>query len=134
MLPWWFIFVAYGLSLICIALSTLFIIARGIEFGEEKTHKWVVSIVSGFFSSILLMEPVKILVLAILFAFVYGNANDDKEANEFLDDIQLDLRPDEEYLHALEVSLMIEGNGDGSGVCCRSDLSSSLARSLAPTV
>ena len=58
--PWWFIFIAYGLSLIIVLLSVLFIIARGIEFGDMKTRKWLTSSMTGFFSSILLTQPLKV--------------------------------------------------------------------------
>lgn len=37
-----------------------FIIARGIEFGDLKTQKWLTSLLSGFFSSILLIQPLKV--------------------------------------------------------------------------
>ncbi|UJR16871.1 hypothetical protein I4U23_003769 [Adineta vaga] len=97
--PWWFIFLAYGLCAIFVGLSILFIIARGIEFGDLKSQQWLTSILSGFFSSILLTQPIKIITLAIIFACFCRKSNDDKEANEFLDDNQVDLNNDEEYLH-----------------------------------
>jgi hypothetical protein len=45
--------------------------------------------------------------LAIFFACFWRNSDDDKEASEFLDDNQVDLDNDEEYLHSIEVSLLI---------------------------
>ena len=60
MFPWWCIFVAYGLCVLLVGLSIIFIIARGIEFGDLKTQKWLISILSGFFSSILLTQPLKV--------------------------------------------------------------------------
>jgi hypothetical protein len=51
------------------------------------------------------MFLLKILCLAIFFAFFCRNTEDDKEANEHLDDNQLDLDNDEEYLHSNEVCL-----------------------------
>jgi len=45
----------------------------------------------------------KIICLAILFACFCRNANEDTEANEYLDDNQVDLDNDEEYLHSIEV-------------------------------
>jgi hypothetical protein len=122
--PWWCIFIAYGLCLILVGVSIIFLIARGIEFGDEKTQKWLTSILSGFFSSILLTQPLKvkffcllfklivfvslkIICLSILFACFCRNANEDKEANEYLDDNQVDLDNDEEYLHSIEVCLVL---------------------------
>ncbi|CAF1261744.1 unnamed protein product [Adineta steineri] len=57
--PWWFIFIAYGLSLLLVILSIFFIIVRGIELGDLKTQKWLTSIIAGFFSSIFLTQPMK---------------------------------------------------------------------------
>jgi hypothetical protein len=58
--PWWCLFIAYGICVILVGLSIVFIIARGIEFGDLKTQKWLTSIVSGFFSSVILVQPIKV--------------------------------------------------------------------------
>ncbi|CAF3684254.1 unnamed protein product [Adineta steineri] len=100
--PWWCIFIAYGLCILLVGLSIIFIIARGIEFGDDKTQKWLISILSGFFSSIFLTQPLKIISLAIFFAFFCRKPNDDKEANEYLNDDQFALDEDEEYLHSIK--------------------------------
>jgi len=105
--PWWCIFVAYGISFILVSVSIFFIIARGIEFGESKSQKWLTSILSGFFSSIFLTQPMKVLCLAIFFAFFFRNSNEDKEAKEYIDDNQIDLNYDEEYLHSNKVCLLL---------------------------
>lgn len=60
-LPWWFVYVGYGLSMILIGLSIFFIVARGIEFGDLKTQQWLVSILTSWFSSICLTQPIKVL-------------------------------------------------------------------------
>ena len=123
-LPWWFIFIAYGLCLILVAVSILFIIARGIEFGDVKTGQWLASIISGFFSSIILTQPLKIVSLAILFAFFCGKPNDDTEAQEFLDDQSVGLDHDEEYLHSNQVRVQNELRSSDEEVFCRNDPSS----------
>jgi Na+/H+ antiporter NhaD/arsenite permease-like protein len=64
--PWWCIFIVYGLCIILVGLSIIFIIARGIEFGDDKTQKWLTSILSGFFSSILLTQPLKVTFFRLL--------------------------------------------------------------------
>jgi hypothetical protein len=58
--PWWCLFLAYGLSLIVVGVSTFFIIARAIQFGDLNTQKWLTSLVTGFFSSICLTQPIKV--------------------------------------------------------------------------
>jgi hypothetical protein len=64
--PWWCIFITYGVCIILVGVSIIFIIARGIEFGDEKTQKWLTSILSGFFSSILLTQPLKVTFFCLL--------------------------------------------------------------------
>jgi hypothetical protein len=59
--PWWCLFLAYGLSLILVGVSIFFTIVRGIEFGDIKTQKWLTSILTGFFSSIFLTQPTKVM-------------------------------------------------------------------------
>jgi len=66
MFPWWCLFVAYGLSFILAGISAFFIIARGIEFGDLKIQKWLTSLISGFFSSILLIQPIKVNLFHIM--------------------------------------------------------------------
>jgi hypothetical protein len=61
-LPWWCIFVAYGLSFIVFGVSAFFIFARGVEFGDNKTRQWLISSIAGFFSSILFTQPVKVSI------------------------------------------------------------------------
>ncbi|CAF4302624.1 unnamed protein product, partial [Adineta steineri] len=58
-LPWWCLFIGYGLSMIIIAISIFFIIVRGIEFGDVKTQQWLTSVLTGFFSSVIFTQPIK---------------------------------------------------------------------------
>ncbi|CAF4394520.1 unnamed protein product, partial [Adineta steineri] len=57
--PWWCLYIAYGLSMIIIIISIFFIIVRGIEFGDIKTQQWLTSVLTGFFSSVVLTQPIK---------------------------------------------------------------------------
>ena len=59
-LPSWCLYPTYGLCLILVGTSIAFILARGIEFGDVKSQQWLTSTVSGFFSSILLTQPMKV--------------------------------------------------------------------------
>ncbi|CAF3754605.1 unnamed protein product [Adineta steineri] len=101
--PWWCLFIAYGLSLIIIAVSIFFIIIRGIEFGDVKTQQWLTSVLTGFFSSVILTQPIKIICLVIFFICFCRNSKDDKETSEYInEDDEFNISNDEEYLHSLE--------------------------------
>ncbi|CAF4143107.1 unnamed protein product, partial [Adineta steineri] len=101
--PWWCLFIAYGLCIILVGMSILFIIARGIEFGDLKTKQWLTSVLSGFFSSIFLTQPVKILCLTIFFAFFCRNTNDNEETKHYLDGNEVNFDNDfEDYPQPVE--------------------------------
>ncbi|CAF0846743.1 unnamed protein product [Adineta steineri] len=101
--PWWCLFIAYGVSMIIIAVSIFFIIVRGIEFGDVKTQQWLTSVLSGFFSSVILTQPIKIICLAIFFICFCRNSKDEKETSEYInEDDEFNVSNDEEYLHSLE--------------------------------
>ena len=61
--PWWCLFIAYTLSSMMALVSILLIVARGIEFGDMKVRKWLGSLSIGFFSSVLLFQPIKVCLL-----------------------------------------------------------------------
>ncbi|CAM2704890.1 unnamed protein product [Rotaria socialis] len=98
-LPWWFIFIAYALSFFVVVTSGFFILARGIELGDDKTRKWLTSSITGFFSSILLTQPVKVLFMAIFFALFIR-----RDEDIMIDDDEYDLflEGDEQYLHVFD--------------------------------
>ncbi|CAF1417653.1 unnamed protein product [Adineta ricciae] len=45
-----------------------------------KTQKWLTSLLAGFFSSIFLIQPAKIIGVAIIFALFIRNTNNDQQA------------------------------------------------------
>ena len=47
------------------AVSIFFVIVRGIEFGDVKCQKWLTSLFSSFFSSVILVQPLKVSVHVI---------------------------------------------------------------------
>ncbi|CAF1071686.1 unnamed protein product [Adineta steineri] len=99
--PWWCLFIAYGLSFLLTVVSIFFIIVRGIEFGDLKIQKWLTSLLTGFFSSIFFIQPLKVISLTVIFAFFIRNT--DKEAGEYIDnDDNLQLDANEDYLHTLQ--------------------------------
>lgn len=86
--PWWCLIIAYSISFLFVGMSVFLIIARSIEFGDLKTQKWLTSLVTGFFSSILLSQPIKVVCLTIFFACFARSSlkDDDQEAEGYIDD------------------------------------------------
>ncbi|XP_028402707.1 polycystic kidney disease protein 1-like 2 isoform X2 [Dendronephthya gigantea] len=67
-LPYWFIYVAYLLCYLASAASIFFTLLYSIQWGKEKSTEWVIAMVTAFLQSVLLLQPVKVLVLAIVLA------------------------------------------------------------------
>lgn len=59
-LPWWFKIIAYILSVSISIVSVVFIIVKGIEFGDETVQKWLVSFIISVLTSFLLTQPFQV--------------------------------------------------------------------------
>jgi hypothetical protein len=58
--PWWCLFVICGLCLVLIGVYIRFVIVHGFEFGDLKSCKWLRSILSVLFYSVVVSEPLKV--------------------------------------------------------------------------
>lgn len=53
-------YVAWFICLTSIFTSVFFIWAYGVQFGDEKTRKWITSLLVSFFTSVLVTQPIKV--------------------------------------------------------------------------
>jgi hypothetical protein len=58
--PWWCIYIFNGVCIILVGLSIFFIIVRGIQFGNLKVKKWLISMLTGLLASIFLTQPIQV--------------------------------------------------------------------------
>ncbi|PAA70873.1 hypothetical protein BOX15_Mlig012120g1 [Macrostomum lignano] len=65
-LPWWSIIVGYLVSLASVALCFYFTVEFAGAFGETKALHWVASFFTSVVQSILLVQPAKLLVVALV--------------------------------------------------------------------
>ena len=78
-LPWWFKSVAYMFAFACVGTCVFFIIIKGITFGQEKVAKWLTSLLVSILSSILLTQPIQIVLTTLLFITVCRSTSDNKD-------------------------------------------------------
>uniref|UniRef100_A0A1I8GMZ4 PLAT domain-containing protein n=2 Tax=Macrostomum lignano TaxID=282301 RepID=A0A1I8GMZ4_9PLAT len=104
--PWWVRIIAWSILVIGTAVSALFTTFYGIQFGDETCKKWISSLFISFFSSVMLSQPLKVLMMAAFMALLCKKNSVDEE--EFLDDEEEvlnelgqrnGLQMDEEWLH-----------------------------------
>ncbi|KAM9408281.1 polycystin-1-like protein 2 [Pholidichthys leucotaenia] len=69
-LPWWCVFVGWFLLLSISAVSTYFTLVYGFAYGKEKSIKWVMSLGLSLFESIFILQPLKVIGVAVLFALL----------------------------------------------------------------
>lgn len=97
--PWWCIIIAWMLTICCIGVSLFFLWAYGITFGNEKTTQWFTSLIISTLCSIFLTQPLKVIILALVFSMVCKDLDQDEDdADEDEEDPRL--ANDEEWLHA----------------------------------
>lgn len=100
LLPWWCRYLAWFLCIASIVVSIFFLWAYAIQFGEEKTRKWITSLFVSIFTSILITQPIKIFFTAMILSTILKSPIEDDEIEEDEEDIDLDLAQDEVWLHS----------------------------------
>jgi hypothetical protein len=65
-LPWFFVFIGWGLCIATICVSIFFIWAYAVSFGNDITYKWLSSTIFSFFAAVLIIEPLKVFHFLIL--------------------------------------------------------------------
>ncbi|CAG5857105.1 unnamed protein product [Menidia menidia] len=69
-LPWWCVFVGWFLLLSISGISTYFTLLYGFQYGREKSIKWVMSLGLSLFESIFILQPLKVIGVAVFFALL----------------------------------------------------------------
>lgn len=67
-LPYWTLYIAYVLVFLTTMVSALFVMLYGFSFGKDISEKWVVTLLVSLFESFFLFQPIKVLILSIIFA------------------------------------------------------------------
>ncbi|XP_058485936.1 polycystin-1-like protein 2 [Solea solea] len=85
-LPWWCVFLGWFLLLSISAVSTYFTLLYGFQYGREKSIKWVMSLGLSLFQSIFILQPLKVIGIAVFFALLLRpvSAEESDEVNQVL--------------------------------------------------
>lgn len=69
-LPWWFLFIGWFLLFVMSGISTFFTLLYGFQYGRESSIQWVVTLSLSLVQSIFIMQPLKVIFVAIFFAMI----------------------------------------------------------------
>ncbi|XP_078594471.1 polycystin-1-like protein 2 [Branchiostoma floridae x Branchiostoma japonicum] len=70
-LPHWCKYVAWVLVVLSAVGSSVFTVLYSLEWGKDKSERWLSAFFTTFLADIFLLQPVKVLVLAIVFSSVF---------------------------------------------------------------
>lgn len=94
LLPHYFVYVAYVVCFLSCAASATVTIFYSLTFGKEKAEAWLTSIMVSFWQDVFVLQPIKVFVLAMVFALFTkdpNKTNGNEQPNELGDN--------EEWVH-----------------------------------
>ncbi|XP_071952193.1 polycystin-1-like [Antedon mediterranea] len=71
LLPSWFVYINYSLCFTIVILCGIVVLLYGSQFGEEVAGKWIITSFLSLTISMLLLEPLKVLLFALYSASAY---------------------------------------------------------------
>ncbi|KTG42033.1 hypothetical protein cypCar_00021756 [Cyprinus carpio] len=69
-LPWWFLFIGWLLLFVISGISTFFTLFYGFQYGRESSIQWVITLTLSLVQSIFILQPLKVIFVAIFFAMI----------------------------------------------------------------
>ncbi|CAD5124508.1 DgyrCDS12788 [Dimorphilus gyrociliatus] len=66
----------WTVAIVAILSSAFFTILYSIQWGKEKSVKWLVSFVLSFFESFILLQPIKVFLIVIFLTFILKQESD----------------------------------------------------------
>ena len=98
-LPWWCVIIGWVLLWLTVVASVTVITFYGIMFQDEKCRKWITSMLISFVTSIFLTQPIKVVLLALLFSLLCKETADEDDDNDDENEEDPNLKSDEMWLH-----------------------------------
>ncbi|XP_071821799.1 uncharacterized protein [Apostichopus japonicus] len=77
-LPWWSIYISWFLVVITCMASSFFIILYGLRYGKQQSIDWLVAMFISLFQSVAVVQPIKVVVLATMFAILLPSHTHDQ--------------------------------------------------------
>ncbi|XP_078585926.1 polycystin-1-like protein 2 [Branchiostoma floridae x Branchiostoma japonicum] len=69
-LPWWAVYIGWLLVWSASFVAAFFTVLYTLSFGRAKAEAWLVTFLTSFVTDLFLMQPFKLLIVAVIFAMV----------------------------------------------------------------
>ncbi|KAK3103729.1 hypothetical protein FSP39_021426, partial [Pinctada imbricata] len=77
-LPYVMKYVSWSIIFCSVVASTFFLILYSMQWGKAKSEEWVVSVFFSFTESIIIMDPLKVVIIAFVFAIICKSQSEDR--------------------------------------------------------
>ncbi|XP_070533290.1 polycystin-1-like protein 2 isoform X1 [Ptychodera flava] len=77
-LPHWCVYIAWILVFLSVVVSAFFTILYSLEWGNEKSVQWLLSFVISFLQSVFLLQPVKVVLMALVISLIFKKPDEDE--------------------------------------------------------
>ena len=91
--PWWFVYIGWLLCFSTTVAAGFFTLLYGLSFDNKQQEEWLVSMFVSMAQDILISQPLKVIIVAVLFALLLKKPQDEED-----DVINAELARDEEWL------------------------------------
>ncbi|XP_077864172.1 polycystin-1-like protein 2 [Saccoglossus kowalevskii] len=97
--PPWCRYIGWVLCILTCIASAFFVILYSMQWGRKKSEEWLVSLILSFSLSVLVTQPVQVVVIAIFFSCFMRRVTDDDDDESETKVKDTKLKEDEEYMH-----------------------------------
>ncbi|XP_033737918.1 polycystic kidney disease protein 1-like 2 [Pecten maximus] len=87
-LPSFIPYIAWIIVFLAITASSFFLLLYSMEWGKAASEAWLTSFVLSFFESFLFVDPLKVVFVAAIFAFICRRPFDSQTSNVNLDEVK----------------------------------------------
>ena len=91
--PWWFVYIGWLLCFSTAVAAGFFTLLYGLSFDNKQQEEWLVSMFVSMAQDILISQPLKVIIVAVLFALLLKKPQDEED-----DIINAELARDEDWL------------------------------------
>ncbi|XP_052760826.1 polycystic kidney disease protein 1-like 2 [Mya arenaria] len=76
-LPWWCIYFAWTLFVVGTIVPAFFVVLYSIQWGQQKSEEWLTCFLMSMFESIILVDPVMVMMIAFVLACIFRTSRND---------------------------------------------------------
>ncbi|MGH0125309.1 UNVERIFIED_CONTAM: hypothetical protein FKN15_022898 [Acipenser sinensis] len=81
-LPWWFVYLGWLCVFLTSGLAAFFTMMYGLKMGRVQSTQWLVAMAVTLFQSIFILQPLKVLTMALFLSLILKKRDPDGEDNE----------------------------------------------------